>query len=128
MKSYLCDTNFILRFLLEDIPSQADIVGDYLKQAKEKKISFTVNILVFMELDFALTKFYKFTKEKVIESLKFVAELQYLNIEKSAVILAALNLYKENNISFVDAIFAAEANINGQELLTFDRKLKNLLR
>lgn len=126
MKHYLADTNILLRFLLDDIPSQADIVEDFLCQAKIGKITITIPFLVFVELDFVLTKVYKFQKLQVIEKMKHIAEIGYLDIEKRDLILEVLNLYESSNLSFVDLLFYAEAKNTGKELLTFDKKLARL--
>ncbi len=115
MKHYLADTNILLRFLLDDIPSQADIVEDFLHQAKIGKVTITIPFLVFVELDFVLTKVYKFQKLQVIEKMKYIAEIDYLNIEKRNLILEVMNFYKSSNLSFVDLFFYAEARNTGKE-------------
>lgn len=126
MKHYLADTNILLRYLLDDIPTQADIVEDFFRQAKIGKITITIPFLVFVELDFVLTKVYKFLKLQVIEKMKYIAEIGYLDIEKRNLILEVLYLYESSNLSFVDLLFYLEAKNTGKELLTFDRKLAGL--
>lgn len=125
MQQYLIDTNWILRYLLNDIPVQAQIVEDYFQKAKLGEITITVPMLVFVELDYALSKLYKFRKTNIIEKIGYILEQTYLEIENKLLIQEALKLYSRKNISFVDAIFCSQARLEGKKLLTFDKRLKN---
>lgn len=124
MKQYLIDTNGLLRFLLNDVPAQADSINTHLKQAKSGAVTITVPLFVFPELEFALRKFYRFKKEEIVQKLGYVVDLVYLDIEKPDILRKALLFYRDHAVSFVDTIFLAEAAISGKELLTFDAKLK----
>lgn len=126
MQQYLIDTNYVLRYLLDDIPRQAQLVENYFKRAKNQEISITVPCLVFVELDFALTKYYQFKKHTIIEYLNNILRLSYLDIEKRGILIKALKLYSSKNISFVDALFYTQAVVENKELLTFDKKLLEL--
>lgn len=127
MKTYLTDANVWLRYLLNDIPQQADTAEIYLKQAKEGKISLIVSFIVIIELVFTLTKFYRWERQEVVHKLIELIEVPQLKIEKREALIKAMQLYSEQNISFVDAILVTEAQLNKYELLTFDKKLQQLL-
>lgn len=124
MKAYSVDTNFVLRYLLYDIKEQADTAENYFRKAKEKEISIYIPLVVFVELVFALKKFYQFEKVEIVQKLRDLAECQYLEVDKREVIIKALLQYKELNISFVDLLIYFEAVLSGKQLLTFDKKLK----
>ena len=126
MKQYLVDTNIVLRYLLNDVPKQATLVEKYFIAAKERTITLFIPIIVFMELDFALTKFYSVSKIKTIEYLCSVAKLGYVDVQNRDVVLRALSLYKNSVVSFVDTLLVAESVYQDKELLTFDQKLKRL--
>lgn len=128
MKKYLLDTNYLLSYLLNDIIDQAEIVEKYFKQAKAEVISITVPLLVFVELDYALAKFYRLEKSHVADKMLLIAKMPYLDIEKREVILTALSLYMDSNFDLIDLLFYSEAKLEGKELLTFDKKLKKLRR
>ena len=127
MKAYCADTNFVLRYLLYDIKEQADTAENYFRKAKQKEISISIPLVVFVELVFALKKFYQFTKTEIVRKLGDIAGFQYLEVEKREVLIKALLRYKELNISFVDLLIYFEAVLSGKQLLTFDRKLKKLV-
>jgi predicted nucleic-acid-binding protein len=124
MNSYLCDTNFILRFLLKDVETQAKLVHSYFQKAKNGEIHLSIPHLVFVESDFALTEFYHFKKSTIIDILYSLVRLPYIDIEKKSILLAALHMYLQKNISLIDALFMSEAQETGKTLLTFDKKLK----
>lgn len=126
MKEFLVDTNFILRYLLNDISSQVEIIQSYFLKAKKREVKITVPFIVFVELDFALSRWYKFDKTRIIETLFEFIKVPYLDIEKYSILLESLLVYSENSISFVDALFLTEARQTGKQLLTFDKKLKKL--
>lgn len=127
MKQYLIDSNYILRYLLNDIPSQADTVERYFRQAKSGSIVVSVSILAFVECAYILLNLYKLSKLEVVEMLMKFVNIPYLEIEQRNLIMKAFLLYKDISVSFVDALFFIEAHESGRELLTFDKKLKNLI-
>lgn len=127
MTGFLIDTNCLLRYLLNDIPKQADIIERYLLQAKNGEITITIPLLIIGELIYALTKFYKYQKKETIERLNHILMLEYIEVEKKEILIKALQLYSSHNISFVDSLFYVEAKIEGKELLTFDKRLKEAI-
>ena len=94
--------------------------------AKDNLIRIKISALVIIELDFALTKFYKFSKIDVIEKLFSLIQVPYLEIEKRDIFLQVFPLYLKSNFSLVDLSLLYEAMDDDRELLTFDRKLKKL--
>lgn len=126
MISYLVDTNYVLRYLLDDVPFQADIVENYFRKAKRGEIQMTVPLLVFVEVDFNLSQLYRFDKAKIVDIIYSLVKLPYLDIEKYKLLVESLLAYSRNSISFVDALFLTEARQTGKQLLTFDKKLKKI--
>ena len=123
MKSYILDTNVFLRYLLADIPDQMAAAKYHFVQAKLGKISLTIPVLVFVEAVYTLTKFYGISKTEVVDKLRDVAQISYLNVEKRGILVNALEDYKTAPISFVDLLLFYEAKESNKELLTFDKKL-----
>ena len=126
MNQYLLDTNYILRYLLNDIPKQADIAENYFQKAKDGRISIAVSLFASIECIFILTKVYGFEKNKIVKELSSFAKLPYLDIEKRELIIKSLSLYQKTNLGFVDILFLLEAITNNKKLLTFDKKLSKM--
>ena len=123
---YLLDTNALLRYLRNDIPKQSAQVTEIVAKAKQRQAIVTIPVVVFMELVFALWKFYGETKEAIGNQLFTLASNPVLDVEKREIVRQAFLLWKEKNVSFVDCFLAIEASIEGKTLFTFDEKLKRL--
>src|SRR3989338_9800213 len=105
MESSTLDANVFLRFLLDDIPSQAKEAANILIKAKSGKLRIFVPQIIIFEILFALDKYYKFPKTEVTEKVGTLLATSYLNIEDRTVFQEALEIYKSKNIDFVDCFF-----------------------
>lgn len=126
MTSYIIDANLILRYLLNDIPAQADITEAYFRQARKGKISLTIPTVVLNEIVYVLVKVYKLSRTQVINKLFAILEMDYLDIEERNILKETLKFYSFSSLSFVDAYILAKVQITGKELLTFDKRLKRM--
>ena len=126
MKEYLLDTNFILRFILNDNFEQVKIIRDYFTQAKNREITLNVPLLVVPEVLFALTRFNNIKKEKATKFLFEFINLPYLNVNFREILNQVFPKYMKMNLSFVDLFLYFQAKSEGIELLTFDEKLRKL--
>lgn len=126
MKKFIADTNFFLRYLLNDIPSQAKESEKHLKLAEKGKIAIFIPQIIVFEIAFVLSKVYKFSKNKTLDALKSLLITHYLNVETRKTFLGAIKIWQEVNIDFVDAFLLSLAKETHSQLLTFDKKLKKL--
>lgn len=128
MKTFIVDTNVLLRFLLKDVPHQVKEARETLKLAKEGEIELIVPQIVIFEIVFNLTKLYKFDKTKVIEGIKVILNTQYLKIDDRRIFKTALQFFQKSNLSFVDCfLMAYSAEVKGK-VFTFDKDLNKLLK
>lgn len=126
MKQYSLDSNSVLRYILEDISSQADVTQKYLAKARAQEITLFISCLVFVEAVFTLKTFYKKTKEEIAERLFQFARIPYIQVEKREIVTEALLLYPKTSVSFIDILLLIETAQKGMELMTFDKKLAKL--
>ena len=126
MKQIVVDTNAFLRFLLNDIPEQKRTFEKLLQEAADSRVRLVVAQIVIFEIDFILEKYYQFEKDVVIDKLKTLVSVHYLDIESREIFVGALMLYEVEDISFVDCFLAVKAKSEGKELFTFDKKLRKL--
>lgn len=124
MKSVVVDTNAFLRFLLNDIPGQADKVAWLFNQAKLRRLNIWVPQIVIFEVMFALEKYYKFPKGQVIDKMKTILSSSYLKIQDAPVFREALILFEVKNVDFVDCFLLCSAQEKEAEFFTFDKKLQ----
>lgn len=124
MKTFLIDTNVILRFLLNDIPSQYSQVKFKIGEARKGRLILIVPEIIFFESYFTLTSYYQYSKDKVLEALGSLASSAYFEIENRNILLKSLKIYKSTNLSLVDAYLAARSEASAVEIFTFDKKLE----
>lgn len=126
MKKFVADTNIFLRFLLNDIPSQANKSERYFKQATEGKIEILVFPITIFEIVFSLGKYYGKTKNEIIELTKTIVSAPHLKVEDKEVFLEALKKYQNFNMSFVDIFIFCKAEIANGSILSFDKHFEKL--
>ena len=126
MKKLTVDTNAFLRFILQDIPEQADEVEELFKKAQLKKIELFVPQIVIFEILHALEKYYSFPKNTVIEKLSSVISAKYLKIQNRILLKKGLEIFKQKNLDLADCFIFAYSEDKNAELFTFDKALKKL--
>lgn len=126
MKSWIVDTNVFLRLFLNDISEQADEAERLIKQAKVGKVSLIVPQIVIFEIEFALSKYYKFPKEKIVDCLTSIVSSEHLAVGGREVFSRAVVIYKGSNLSLTDCFLVAKSQMVGADVFTFDKALKKL--
>ena len=114
----LLDANAVLRYLLEDIQEQSDVVAETIEAGAE------VTVEVLVECVYVLSGVYHVSRSDIAESLGIL--LDEVTCRRKRVAAAALGLYSGSSFDFVDCVLAAEVAENGRETLTFDKKLRSL--
>ncbi|MDO4437452.1 MAG: hypothetical protein Q4B77_05830 [Coriobacteriaceae bacterium] len=115
----LLDTNAALRYLLEDIQEQADVVADAVLNGAE------ITIEVLAECVYVLEGVYHVSRSDIAESLGCL--LDEVTCRRKQVAATALGYYSGSTFDFVDCILAAERDLEERVVLTFDKKLSKLL-
>lgn len=123
MDEYQLDTNALLRYLTHDIIGEYQKTRTLFNQAKNGRMKLYVCEPVFLETAVMLKRYFKFPKEKVVSFLRDLLNTSYLNIENSAQLASAVNIYSQNSIDLVDAILLMRAQVNRQRIFTFDSRL-----
>lgn len=126
MKKYIADTNFILRYLLADNKEDYKKTKIIFEQARIGKCQIEIIQSVFAEVIFVLSSFYEVPKIEIVRILKSLLSYKGVKVD-SDIYSAALDIYLEDNIHIVDSILAVKALLSDDELLTFDKKLQNVI-
>jgi predicted nucleic-acid-binding protein len=69
MKKVFFDTNFLLRFYLDDIPTQALKAKRMVEAAKEGAILLVTDLIVTCEMVWVMDSFYNLEKEVISEKI-----------------------------------------------------------
>jgi len=117
------DTNLFLRFLTNDVPTQADAVESLLHRAAAGEIKLITNPLVIAEIVWTLESFYRLTKTSIQEKVLAILNTPGLEVADGDRILQAIAWYADQNVDFADAYNAAWLLDQGMTVAyTFDRK------
>lgn len=126
MKTVTIDTNAFIRFFLNDIPEQKEVVEKLLKQARNGKLLLLVPYIVIFEVEFILSKYYSKPKEERIEKLESIVGSNYIKVEDKKLLKKALEIFKQKNLDLADCFIFAYSEDKDAELFTFDKALKKL--
>lgn len=77
MKSYFIDTNYFLRLLLKDDEKQFKEAYLIFQQAVNQEIKIFTSTIVFFEIYWVLSSFYKKDKLKIIKYLKKILKIDF---------------------------------------------------
>ena len=123
---YLCDTNFILRYLLADNPQMFTKAKEIFDQAKTGKVILIIEQAVFTEVIFVLSSFYKVPKDTITQILSDLLTYKGISSEKEVFALA-LDYYNKYNMHVVDCLLLAKNKLTSIPVLTFDEQLNDYL-
>lgn len=112
------DANYILRYMLNDIPQQAEEVVAAIAGGADTYPE------IIPEVVYVLEKVYKVGRDEIADALSEV--LQEIGIKRKEVIIEALRLYKSVKLDYVDCLMLAGFSMNRQDFLSFNQKLMKL--
>ena len=111
------DANAFFRYLLNDIPAQADAAREVIDSG-----AAILTNEVLAEIVYVLDKVYGLSRQKIVDALSGV--VQEVQCEDRELVLGALSIYRGNRkLDIVDSILAARHRLQQIEVLTFDKDL-----
>ncbi len=128
MKTIFLDTNLFIRYLVNDIPEQADRVEGLLNLAEKGEVRLITGPPVFFEMAWTFKSFYKMGRAKIYQCLSGILGIPGLSMTDTDVLEEALELYKDTNADFGDAYMAVlSKKVGVDSIATFNKShFKNL--
>lgn len=125
---YFIDSNIFLRTLLKDVESNFDDCLAFLKAVKKGEIRAFSSNLVLAEINWTLTRFYKFSKAKTISALNSIISLKKLKFIDDYEPPLAMKIYQLHKIKFIDAVLASNPTIFKRQIIiiSYDRDFDKL--
>lgn len=118
------DTNYFLRFFLEDVKEQHLEVKKLFQEAALGKVELFTSVVVFFEIYWVLASFYEAKKDEVVETLKNFLALSFIGIEERNILDDTLAVFVTENISLEDCYNLTYARFKrAKTFKTFDKKL-----
>ena len=125
MTEVLIDANALLRYLLNDLPDQADQVEALLDAAERGELRLVAHSHIMAELVWVLSSYYKVPREQVRQQLEGIIHTPGIQVEEQALILSALKDYVEKNVDYIDAYTVAWMETRGiNDLASFDHHFR----
>ena len=123
----LVDANYIIRFFSKEPDEHYQKSKEFFEDLARGKVKVIISEGVLMECFFVLNKFYKYSRDEVVEMLITIMSFKNVVNEDKHIILTALSILKDKNIDFIDALLCAKSKLLGYEVKSFDKDLKKCL-
>lgn len=118
------DTNYFLRFLLADIENQHQEVKKLFQDGVSGKIKLFTSIIVFFEIYWVMSSFYKKRKIKITQILLDILKMNFIRLGERESLQKAVELFAKSNFDLEDAYNLIYAKENKATAFgTFDKKL-----
>jgi len=129
MKTCFIDTNYFLRLFLKDNLSQFKKVYSLFQQAINQEAQLYTSVVVFFEIYWVLSSFYKKNKRKCISFLDKFLKMEFVNIENRVILNKTLQLFIITNLELEDCYNIAYYQNNSlNNFSTFDNKIVKFLK
>lgn len=118
------DTNYFLRFLLNDNEAQHQKATDLFLEGADGKINLITSTIVFFEIYWVLSSFYEKRKTELVEMLEKILNLNFIILSERQILFDSLSLFKRTNFNLEDCynLYYAKSE-NVKNFMTFDQKL-----
>lgn len=121
MKAVQIDANIILRLLTGDPPDMAEAAAGIFTRAESGEVTLHLSRFTVAEVVWTLERVYKIARGDIAhEMLEFLSS-PVLVADDRDLVLGALAWYGDLNVSFGDALVAAEMRLAGRRVIySFD--------
>ncbi len=126
MDTYLIDSNFFLRFLLNDNPTQYGLALKYLNLAKNGEIKLVLSSITVAEMIYVLERLYELDRRTIVQKIAIIINTPYIDIQDRDYIKQALLTFLHEKIHFSDCYLLERAMCSDYKILTFDKDLMKL--
>jgi len=120
----LLDANVVIRLLMRDNEEHYKMARAFFiaLEAGEKHVRLLD--IIMGEIVYVLKSYYKQDKKYIADRLKVLLQYENLEVSNRTIIIEALEVYVKKNIDFADAILCAKKNLEGYEVMSFDKDVK----
>jgi len=128
MKTYFLDSNIFLRFLIGDNQKMLNECLSLIEAIKRGKINAFTSNLVLSEVVWTLGSLYKFSRTKIINAIRGIVGTSGLKICDGYMILAAMEIYENSSVKFIDSLIASIYEIYNRKwiVVSYDKDFDKL--
>lgn len=127
MKRLWVDANVLIRFLTRDPAGMAEKAREVMVRAEQGELELALSPLVLAEAVWTLKSFYGFDRHEIAHALIPLMTADGISTDAPAVLVEALEHFRDRNVDFVDAYLAAHARHRGEPYVcSFDQDFDRL--
>ncbi len=123
MKEMLLDANVIVRFLVQDDPTQSPAATGLFVRAERREFLLHLDSLAVAEVVYVLIGRYGRSRTDVANALLTLIQNPGVETADAGIVTDALWRFASANVDFADAWLAARAAQAGHAVASFDRDL-----
>ena len=121
-KTYLVDTNVLLRYLIGDNVQNAEKALALMERVESGSEEVEICSVIVAEMIWTLEKFYEVPRKDIAQKLLAIFSFKGVKGPEKPSIIDALQTYASTKIDFVDCYLAAKGNGQNMPVYTFDKK------
>ena len=123
MTAYLVDTNILVRLITNDVPKLAQEAEAMITPVEDDMIELPLYVLAEVVYVLAYNQNYQYSRDRISNSLQAVINIPQFKINRGLV-GQTLDRFSQTKLEFVDCLLVCQTNQTGQQVLSFDKKLK----
>jgi len=120
VKRLRVDANVLLRFLTGEPESLAQRAARLIRRAEAGEVLLVLSPLVVAEMVWVLKSFYRRSAGEIAEVLIPLFASDGLEVKDREILVGALELARDKNVDFVDAVLALESVRDQETVCSFD--------
>lgn len=120
----LIDTNIIVRLTVRDHEAHYLIAKELFEKIENREVEVELLDIIIGEVIYVLHKIYDYSKDEIVMTLKKILNYAYVVVDNKVLMHEALEIFRSKNIDFADAMLCAKKNLEGYEVMSFDKDLK----
>lgn len=117
------DTNVILRYLVQDDPTQAKLATQFIERECTEDSPCLIGHVTLCEMAWVLEEHYAQGRDDIANIIEHLLQIGQLEITQADTVWRALHDYRNSNADFPDHLIARANQANGAEVtVTFNKK------
>jgi predicted nucleic acid-binding protein len=109
-----------MRFLTGEPEEMAKSAAGLMRRAEAGEVLLVLSPLVVAEMVWVLKSFYRRSANEIARVLVPLLSADGLEVEDREILVRSLELARDKNVDFADAVLALQAVRNGEVVCTFD--------
>ena len=120
MKRLRVDANVLLRFLTGEPKPMAEQAARLMRRAEQGEVLLVLSPLVIAEMVWVLKSFYRHSFDEISRVVIPLLSADGVEVEDRELLIRAIELARDKNVDFLDAVLALQAVREGETVCTFD--------